>query len=81
MNTTPWRYVNDVKQMSINKERYWLTLTLLGLEVQSMTLQCFASRNALCHLMEEELTSWLSFVVSNYEVITFPLVSWVRCGA
>ena len=24
-----WRYVNDVTQLSINKERYWLTLTLL----------------------------------------------------
>ena len=27
------------------------------------------------------LTSWLSFVMSNPEVVTFPLVSWVRCGA
>ena len=27
------------------------------------------------------LTSWLSFVMSNCEVVTFPLVSWVRCGA
>ena len=26
------------------------------------------------------LTSWLSFVVSNYEFVTFPVVSWVRCG-
>ena len=26
------------------------------------------------------LTSWLSFVVSNCEFDTFPLVSWVRCG-
>ena len=26
-------------------------------------------------------TSWLSFVMSNCEVVTFPLVSWVRCGA
>ena len=24
------------------------------------------------------LTSWLSFVVSNCEFVTFPLVSWVR---
>ena len=24
---------------------------------------------------------WLSFVVSNCEFVTFPLVSWVRCGA
>ena len=27
------------------------------------------------------LTSWLSFVVSNCDVVTFPLISWVRCGA
>ena len=27
------------------------------------------------------LTSWLSFVMYNCEVVTFPLVSWVRCGA
>ena len=27
------------------------------------------------------LTSWLSFVMSNCDVVTFQLVSWVRCGA
>ena len=27
------------------------------------------------------LTSWLSFVMSYCEVVTFQLVSWVRCGA
>ena len=26
------------------------------------------------------LTSWLSFVMSYCDVVTFPLVSWVRCG-
>ena len=26
------------------------------------------------------LTSWLSFVVSICEFVSFPLVSWVRCG-
>ena len=26
------------------------------------------------------LTSLLSFVVSNCEFVTLPLVSWVRCG-
>ena len=26
------------------------------------------------------LTSWLSFVVSNCEFVTFALVSWVRYG-
>ena len=28
----------------------------------------------------KELTSWLSFVVSGCEFVTFTLVSWVRCG-
>ena len=28
----------------------------------------------------KELTSWLSFVVSNCVIVTFPLVSWVGCG-
>ena len=27
------------------------------------------------------LTSWLSFVMSSCEVVTLPLVSWVRYGA
>ena len=27
------------------------------------------------------LTSWPSFVMSNCDVVTYPLVSWVRCGA
>ena len=27
------------------------------------------------------LTSWLSFVMSNCEVVTFTLVSWVTCDA
>ena len=35
MNITSGRYVNDVTQMSINKERYWLTLMLLRLEARS----------------------------------------------
>ena len=26
------------------------------------------------------LTSWLSFVMSNSEFLTFPLISLVRCG-
>ena len=26
------------------------------------------------------LTSWLSLVVSDCDFVTFPLVSWVRCG-
>ena len=27
-----------------------------------------------------QLTSWLSFVMSNCEFVTFPFISWVWCG-
>ena len=45
---------------------------------------CFRERlfiDALWSPALQGLTSWLSFVMSNCEVVTFPLVSWVRCGA
>ena len=35
---------------------------------------------ALWSLVGKGLTSWLSFVVSGCEFVTFPLVPWVRCG-
>ena len=35
---------------------------------------------ALWSLAGKGLPSWLLFVVSNCEFVTFPLVSWVRCG-
>ena len=47
-------------------------------------LLCFRARlfiDALWSPAGKGLTSWLSFVVSNCEVVTFPLVSLVRCGA
>ena len=37
--------------------------------------------NALWSPAGKGLTSWLLFVMSNCEVVIFPLVSWVRCGA
>ena len=57
-----------------------------------MDLLCFCSvlcllslcvRLYICALWSpagKGLTSWLSFVVSYYDFITFPLVSCVRCG-
>ena len=49
-----------------------------------LALLCFHARlfvNALRSPAEKGLTSWLSLVMSNCDVVTFPLVSWVRCGA
>ena len=47
-------------------------------------LLCFLARlfvDALWSPAGKGLISWLSFVMSNCDVVTFPLVSWVRCGA
>ena len=48
-----------------------------------LCLLCLWARLFICALWSpagKELTSLLSFVVSNCEFGTFPLVSWVRCG-
>ena len=48
-----------------------------------LCLLCLYARLFICALWSpagKGLTSWLSFVVSNCEFVTFPLVSWVRCG-
>ena len=48
-----------------------------------LCLLCLCVRLFICALWSpagKALTSWLSFVMSNYEFVTFPLVSWVRCG-
>ena len=47
-------------------------------------LLCFHARlvvDALWSPAGKRLTSWLSCVMSNCDVVTFPLVSWTRCGA
>ena len=52
--------------------------------VSVLFLLCFRARlfiNALWSPARKGLASWLSFVMSNCVVVTFPLVSWVRCGA
>ena len=48
-----------------------------------MCLPCLCVRLFVCALWSpagKRLASWLSFVVSNCEFVTFPLVSWVRCS-
>ena len=47
-------------------------------------LLCFHARlfvGVLWSPAGKGLASWLSFVMSHCDVVTFPLVSWVRCGA
>ena len=54
-----------------------------GKGLTSWLLLCLCARLFICVLWSSAgkgLTSWLSFVVSNCEIVTFPLVSWVRCG-
>ena len=49
-----------------------------------LVLLCFHARlfvDALWSPAGKGLTTWLSFVMSSCDVVTFPLVSWVRCGA
>ena len=48
-----------------------------------LRLLCLCACLSICALWSpagKGLTSWLPFVVSNFEFITFPLVSWVGCG-
>ena len=49
----------------------------------ALCLLCLCARlfiGALWPPAGKGLTSWLSFLVYNCEFVTFPLVSWVRCG-
>ena len=48
-----------------------------------LCLLCLCAHLFICALWSpagKGLISWLSFMVSNCEFVTFPLVSWVRCG-
>ena len=48
-----------------------------------LCLLCLCARLFICALWSpagKGLAFWLSFVVSDCEFVTFPLVSWVRCG-
>ena len=48
-----------------------------------LRLLCLCVRLFICALWSpagKGLISWLSSVMSNCEFVTFPLVSWVRCG-
>ena len=53
------------------------------LSFSALRLLCLCARLFICALWSpalKGLTSSVKFVVSNSEFVTFPLVSWVRCG-
>ena len=61
MNITLWRYVNDIPQLLINKERNWLTFTLLRLEARSsshdISMFCIEKRKQREMLVSSKTTS------------------------
>ena len=69
----------------IDRSKAVLLLWIIYVYVISVLfLLCFCARqfiDALRPPAGKGLTSWLSFVMSNCEVVIFPLVSRVRCGA
>ena len=72
---------NSVKYFT---DRFEAVLLLWIVYVLSaLCLLCLYARLFICALWSPDgkrLTSWLLFVVSNYEFATFPLVFLVRCG-
>ena len=82
VSLAPW---NRFKPSS--KVFYWRSKAVLPLWIfyvlSVLCLLCLCVRLFICTLWstaEKGLTFCLSFVVSNSEFVTFPLVSWVRCG-
>ena len=65
-------------------DRFEAVLLLWIIHVISvLCLLCFRARlfiDALWSPAGKRLASWLSFVMSNCEFVTFPMVSRARCG-
>ena len=68
----------------LNFDCYKVVLLLWIFYVFSvLRLLCLCACLFICALWlpaGKGLNSWLSFVVSNCQFVTFQLVSWVRCG-
>ena len=71
-------------QLSIFADRSRAMLLLwIILVISVVCFLCFRARLFIVALWSpawKGLTSWLSFVMSNCEFVTFPWISWVRCG-
>ena len=80
--------VNILKRLVNDTKTLHLTWAFCGLRVyMNLTILCLlcpCTRLLICALCSpagKELTPWLSFVVSYFEFVSFPLVSLVRYGA
>ena len=70
----PLKYFTDRSEAVL---LLWIFYEGRGLSCVSYAFVCVCLYVPCGHL----LTSWFSFIVSNCEFVTFPLVSWVRCGS
>ena len=85
---TFWTYADEsgttlspVVHVLLTVPRRYFFVDLLCFSV--LCLLCICARLFICALWSpagKRLISWLSFVVYNCEFVTFPLVSWVKCG-
>ena len=79
----PWGWFGPFREVFLLSVSGWCFLWTIYV-ISVLFLLCFHARlfvGALWSPAWKGLTSWLSFVLSNCEVATFPLVSWVGCGS
>ena len=73
--------LNNLKDIiSVHVRKFCVALHHL-LDIVSKVLLIRLDFCFMCgYIAGKGLSSWLSFVVSNCEIVIFPLVSWVWCG-
>ena len=81
----PWKRLKPPVKYFTDRSKAVLLLWIFYVLMlfPALCLLCLCARLFIIALWSpawKGLTSWLSFVVSNSEFVTFPLVSWVRCG-
>ena len=77
------KLVKPSSKIFYDRSKAVLLLWIFYVFFSVLCLLCLCARLFLCALWSNAgkgLISWLSFVVSNCEFVTFPLVSCVRCG-
>ena len=80
----PWNRFKPYSKILFTDRSKAVLLLWIIYVISDLFLLCFHARlfvDALWSPAGKGLTSWLLFVMSNCDVVTFPLVAWVRCGA